>query len=53
MGRVTIGRVTYKREDDRMSSTDELVANNAGYASGFDKGDLPLPPAKKLSLIHI
>ena len=34
-----------------MSSTDELVANNAVYASGFDKGDLPLPPAKKVAVL--
>lgn len=28
-----------------MSSTDTLVANAGRYAAGFDKGDLPLPPA--------
>ncbi|MDE0056367.1 MAG: carbonic anhydrase [Gammaproteobacteria bacterium] len=29
-----------------MSSTDEFVANNARYADAFEKGDLPVPPAK-------
>jgi carbonic anhydrase len=34
-----------------MSSTDELIANNTRYAAGFDKGDLPLPPAKKVAVL--
>jgi carbonic anhydrase len=34
-----------------MSATDELVANSKTYAKGFDKGDLPLPPAKKLAIL--
>jgi carbonic anhydrase len=34
-----------------MSSTDELVANNEAYASTFDKGDLAIPPAKKVAVI--
>src|SRR3954454_2195650 len=34
-----------------MSATDELLANNEQYAAGFDKGDLPLPPAKKLAVV--
>jgi carbonic anhydrase len=34
-----------------MSVTDELLANNAAYAASFDKGDLPLPPAKKLAIV--
>jgi carbonic anhydrase len=34
-----------------MSSTDELVANNEQYASSFDKGDLPLPPGRKLAVV--
>jgi carbonic anhydrase len=29
-----------------MSATDDLLSNNAEYASSFDKGDLPLPPGK-------
>ena len=34
-----------------MSATDELLANNEAYAASFDKGDLPLPPAKKVAVI--
>ena len=34
-----------------MSSTDELLDNNAAYAENFDKGHLPIPPAKKVAII--
>jgi carbonic anhydrase len=34
-----------------MSSTDELLTNNEQYASSFDKGDLPLPPGRKLAVV--
>jgi carbonic anhydrase len=34
-----------------MSVTDELVANNERYAEDFDKGELPLPPAKGLAVV--
>ena len=34
-----------------MSVTDELVRNNDGYAAGFDKGELPLPPARGLAVL--
>jgi carbonic anhydrase len=34
-----------------MSVTDELLANNEAYASQFDKGELPLPPAKKVAVV--
>jgi carbonic anhydrase len=34
-----------------MSQTDELIANNEQYASSFDKGELPLPPARKVAVI--
>ncbi len=34
-----------------MSATDDLVANSQTYANAFDKGDLPLPPAKKLAIL--
>ncbi|MEA2428943.1 MAG: carbonic anhydrase [Thermoleophilaceae bacterium] len=34
-----------------MSVTDELLANNQSYADSFDKGDLPMPPAKKLAVV--
>ena len=34
-----------------MSVTDELIANNETYAQNFDKGELPLPPAKGLAVL--
>ena len=34
-----------------MSQTDQLIENNQAYAEGFDKPDLPLPPAKKVAVI--
>jgi carbonic anhydrase len=34
-----------------MSATDELVANSQTYAKSFDKGDLPLPPAKNVAVL--
>jgi carbonic anhydrase len=34
-----------------MSSTDDMLANNADYVSSFDKGDLPLPPATKTAIV--
>ena len=34
-----------------MSVTDELVTNAQSYAASFDKGDLPLPPAKRVAVL--
>ena len=34
-----------------MSVTDELLENNQAYAESFAKGDLPLPPAKKVAVV--
>ncbi len=34
-----------------MSVTDELLQNNAAYAESFDKGDLPLPPARGVAIV--
>ena len=34
-----------------MPVLDELLAANERYAAGFDKGDLPLPPARRLALL--
>ena len=34
-----------------MSVTDDVVRNNDAYASSFKKGDLPLPPAKKVAVV--
>jgi carbonic anhydrase len=34
-----------------MSETDDLLRNAEQYASSFDKGDLPLPPARKVAVV--
>lgn len=34
-----------------MSTTDELLRNAQAYADRFDKGHLPLPPAKKVAVL--
>ena len=34
-----------------MTATDELLANNEAYASSFDRGDLPLPPGRKVAVL--
>jgi carbonic anhydrase len=34
-----------------MSSTDDVLANNEGYAASFDKADLPLPPGRKMAVV--
>src|SRR5437879_4547739 len=34
-----------------MSTTDELIENSKTYAESFDKGELPLPPSKKVAVV--
>jgi len=34
-----------------MSTTDDVLQNAEQYASSFDKGDLPMPPGKKLAVV--
>ena len=34
-----------------MSATDELLRNAEEYATNFDKGDLPLPPGRKVAVL--
>jgi carbonic anhydrase len=34
-----------------MSVTDELLANAEHYAASFDKGQLPLPPARQVAVL--
>jgi carbonic anhydrase len=33
------------------AATDELLENAKAYEASFDKGDLPLPPAKKVAIV--
>src|SRR4030042_798966 len=34
-----------------MSALDDLLASNERYAASFDKGDLPVPPARKVAVL--
>jgi carbonic anhydrase len=34
-----------------MSTTDDLLQNAERYAEAFDKGDLPMPPARKVAVV--
>jgi carbonic anhydrase len=34
-----------------MSSTDQLLKNADAYAATFDKGDLPIPPGRKVAIV--
>ncbi len=34
-----------------MTATDEFLQNNDTYAAGFDRGDLPMPPGRKVAVI--
>jgi carbonic anhydrase len=34
-----------------MSVTDELLSANEQYAANFDKGDLPMPPGRKIAIL--
>jgi len=36
-----------------MSVTDELIANAKLYAEGFDRGDLPMPPARRVAVLGL
>jgi carbonic anhydrase len=38
-------------EGTTVSTTDQLLENNAAYAAAFDKGDLPLPPGRKVAVV--
>jgi carbonic anhydrase len=34
-----------------MSTTDELLASAEDYGASFDKGDLPMPPGRKIAIV--
>jgi len=34
-----------------MAQTDQLLKNNESYAKGFKKGNLPLPPSRKVAVL--
>jgi len=39
------------RKADRMSVTEELLRSNEDYVASFTKGDLPLPPARRVAVL--
>jgi carbonic anhydrase len=45
------GSVLPIREEPAMTTTDDLLKNAERHAEGFDKGDLPMPPAKKVAIV--
>jgi carbonic anhydrase len=42
---------TSTKESPAMSSTDDLLANARAYAASFDKGEVPLRPARKVAVL--
>jgi carbonic anhydrase len=38
-------------QTDQTSQTDQLLANAREHEASFDKGDLPLPPARKVAVL--
>ena len=34
-----------------MSERDDILTANEAYAAGFDKGDLPMPPSRRLAVV--
>jgi carbonic anhydrase len=40
-----------KKEETMSGTTDQLIDNARAYAADFDKGDLPLPPGKKVAVV--
>jgi carbonic anhydrase len=55
-GSATDGRLDSQGPGDAekeatVSAIDDVLQNNERYAESFDKGDLPIPPAKKLAIV--
>jgi len=46
-----VGESFAKVVSKAMSVTEELLQNNAAHAESFEKGDLPLPPAKGVAVV--
>src|SRR5688500_3820767 len=44
------GRADYDTRG-AMTVTDQLIENSKRYTEGFDKGDLPMPPGKKVAVV--
>jgi carbonic anhydrase len=46
-----VGAELQKEGQEAMSVTDELLQNNERYSESFDKGNLPLPPARGVAVV--
>jgi carbonic anhydrase len=40
-----------RRKETAVSATDELLRNAERYAETFDRGELPMPPAKRVAIL--
>src|SRR4029079_12052863 len=40
-----------RQEEKRMAIFDELLAANEQYTSSFDRGDLPMPPGRRVAIL--
>jgi carbonic anhydrase len=41
----------HRPNEAAVSVTDQLLENAQSYAASFDKGDLPLPPARRVAIV--
>ena len=41
----------HRPKETAVSNTDQLLENAQSYAAGFDKGDLPLPPGRRVAIV--
>jgi carbonic anhydrase len=41
----------HRPKEAAVSATDQLLENAQGYAARFDKGDLPLPPGRRVAIV--
>ena len=51
LGAYTPTESTQEEGSAGMRVTDELLRNNERYASGFEKAELPIPPAKRVAVV--
>jgi carbonic anhydrase len=41
----------HRPNEAAVTFTDQLLENAQSYAASFDKGDLPLPPARRVAIV--
>ena len=41
----------HRPKETTVSATDQLLENAQSYAAGFDKGDLPVPPGRRVAIV--